>query len=61
MEDFNALAKSFAKHFRDPIKSLVKYLVDNNIMNKSEIARQMGISRQTLYTKYLGGKDETIE
>lgn len=57
MEDFNQLLADFTKYFRDPTSKLIQYLVENNIMTKTAIAKQMGISRETLYNKYLGGQD----
>lgn len=56
-EDFNQLLSEFSRYFSDPTSKLVQYLVEQRIMSKSEIARQMGISRETLYKKYLGGQD----
>lgn len=56
-EDFNKIVVDFRKHFTDPTSKLIQYLVEQGIMSKSEIARQMGISRETLYNNYLGGQD----
>ena len=56
-EDFNKLLADFTKHFTDPTAKLIQYLVEQNIMTRTEIAKQMGISRETLYNKYLGGQD----
>lgn len=52
-EDFGELLKNFRKYFTNPTKDLVKYLISQNIMTPTEIASQMGISRETLYNKYI--------
>jgi len=51
--DFNKMLKEFRLHFSGPTSDLIKYLVDRNIMTKTEIASAMHISRETLYNKYL--------
>lgn len=51
--DFNEMVKEFHLHFSGPTKDLIKYIVEHNIMTKVEIAKAMGISRETLYKKYL--------
>jgi len=56
IEDFGKILQDYRKDFNGPVSDLVKYLADNNIMSKSEIAKQMKISRQTLYAKYLNVK-----
>jgi len=56
MNKFNKMVKEFHEHFAGETKDLINYLVDNKIMSKKEIAEAMGISRPTLYKKYLGEK-----
>jgi len=53
MDTYNRLLKEFRANFTGPVSDLIKYLVNNKIMTKTKIAKEMGISRQTLYTKYL--------
>jgi len=53
VDSYPVLYKKFRRHFTGPTRDLIKYLMDQNILNATQIAQQMGISRETLYNKYI--------
>lgn len=52
-ESFSQLMNEFKRHFTGPSSQLIKYLIDQKIMTATDIAKEMGISRQNLYEKYI--------